>query len=85
MKRKKLEPNKKSKRKTRSKRILNYTKRKIRKSRPRGKTQMKMSDHKNTCLHCTDLKCEVRATCYDDITATESRKEIIEEIPEPTN
>jgi hypothetical protein len=43
---------------------------------------------KNTCYSCVDAegkpdnKCEVRATCYDDASTTEKRKQIIEKLPE---
>ena len=44
-----------------------------------------MSTHADSCLHCQDLNCEVRTTCFDDITATTPRKENLEEIPTPEN
>jgi hypothetical protein len=76
--------NKKPKRKTRNKRKPKTSTRKISKHRS-SRSKNKMSDHKATCLKCAELTCEIRPTCFDDITATEPRKENLEEIPTPMN
>jgi hypothetical protein len=37
---------------------------------------------KNTCSTCIDSKCEVRATCPDDATTTERRRQKITPWPQ---
>ena len=68
-----------------NKRTLPKNKQVNKTKRTRRQPKMKHSDFTASCLHCPDLKCEVRSTCYDDTTATTPHPEILTEIPEPQN